>query len=579
MDLVIRNGTVVDGSGRPRFKADIGITDGTISAIGKIAARGDEEINADGAVVSPGFIDVHTHYDAQIFWDPMLSPSVFHGVTTVIAGHCGFTLAPLSGRAEDTDYLLRMLSRVEGMPLSTLRQAVKPDWQSFGQYLDAIDGKLAINTAFLVGHSAIRRAVMGERALTDQATSEELTQMRDLLRCSIEQGGVGFSTTVAPTHNDYEGNPVPSRVATREEIISLAGVLSSLPGTWLEIVFGVHEMNEEHYSLATDMSLGADRPINWNAVLIDSRKPELLDCKLRASDYARERGASVVALVPATPMITLLNFVNLFVLDLIPGWSQMIPMTLAERRKALADPEFRSQLKEGARKENENPSSLIGDLTAVVIDGMSLPQNQHWNGKLLSECARDQGKDALDALFDLVVEEDLGVSLSRPAESTDDKSWSIRGELWRDPRCLIGGSDAGAHLDMLNSFAFSTQLLGEGVRRRELLTLEDAVYRITALPAASFGLIGRGIIAEGAAADLVIFDPDTVDCGPIAMRNDLPGGEKRLYADSIGIHHVIVGGQTVAKNNQSTGNMAGKVLRSGRHTETVPIGEPVRQAS
>jgi N-acyl-D-aspartate/D-glutamate deacylase len=522
-------------------------------------------------VISPGFIDIHTHYDAQAFWDPMLSPSVFHGVTTVLAGNCGFTLAPLSGDPEDTDYLLRMLSRVEGMPLETLRTAVKPDWRSFGEYLDKIDGTLAINTAFLVGHSALRRAVMGGRAVTDKATTAEIKQMSDLLGRSIAEGGMGFSTTIAASHSDYEGYPVPSRVAARDEMVTLAGVIRDYPGTWLEMVFGAVVMQEEHCALAADMSRSAERALNWNAIQINSRKPEHVEGKLRASDYARERGATVYALVPASPMVTLLNFVNCFVIDMIPGWSDLVPMSLIERRKALADFNFRAQLKEGALKARTMDEARITDWSGFVLEGLSLPHNTRWNRQRLGDCASAMGKDPLDVLFDFAVEENLAVSFSRAAESVDERSWEIRRELWRDPRCLIGGSDAGAHLDMLNSFAFSTQLLGEGVRRRKLLTLEEAVHRITGLPADRFGLIGRGRIALGAAADLVIFDPDTIDCGPIAMRNDLPGGEKRLYADSVGVHEVIVGGITVAIDNRPTGRMGGKVLRSGRDTQTVPI--------
>jgi N-acyl-D-aspartate/D-glutamate deacylase len=215
MDTVIRNGLLVDGTGSPRYPGDIGIENGRIVAVGQLAERGAVEIDAGGAVVAPGFIDIHTHYDAQAFWDPMLSPSVYHGVTTVLAGNCGFTLAPLSGDPADADYLLRMLSRVEGMPLSTLREAVKPSWRSFGEYLAKIDGTLAINASFMVGHSALRRAVMGERSVTDKATPVEVELMSALLRRSLAEGGVGFSTTIANTHSDYEGRPVPSRVASR----------------------------------------------------------------------------------------------------------------------------------------------------------------------------------------------------------------------------------------------------------------------------------------------------------------------------------------------------------------------------
>jgi N-acyl-D-aspartate/D-glutamate deacylase len=572
MDSAIRNGVLVDGSGNPRFRGDVGIDQGRIVAVGKVEERGVAEIDAAGAVVAPGFIDIHTHYDAQAFWDPMLSPSVFHGVTTVLAGNCGFTLAPLSGRPEDTDYLLRMLSRVEGMPLAALRAAVKPDWRSFAEYLDKIEGTLAINIAFMVGHSALRRAVMGERAVTDEATPGEIEAMSALLRRSIEEGGVGFSTTIAASHSDYEGHPVPSRAATREEMVALAGVAGEHPGTWLEMVFGVVAMREEHYALGADMSRAAGRPLNWNAIQINSGKPELVADNLRASDYARERGATVYALVPATPMVTILNFVNCFLIDTIPGWSDLVPLSLAERRQALGDSAFRRQLKEGVLTARTMAEVRIANWPAFVLRGLSRPHNTRWNGQRLGDCAEALGKEPLDALFDFAVEENLGVSFARTAESTDERSWAIRRELWRDPRCMIGGSDAGAHLDMLNSFAFSTQLLGEGVRQRQLLSLEEAVHRITGQPAERFGLTGRGRIAPGATADLVIFDPATIDCGPIAIRNDLPGGESRLYADAIGVHEVIVGGVTVARDNHPTGRLGGKVLRSGRDTQTVPVG-------
>jgi N-acyl-D-aspartate/D-glutamate deacylase len=572
MELVIRNGMVIDGSRGTRFSADVAIDQGRITGIGHVGEFGQREIDARGAIVAPGFIDVHTHFDAQVFWDRMLSPSVYHGVTTVLSGNCGFTLAPLSGRPEDTDYLLRMLSRVEGMPLATLRESVKPDWTSFGEYLDRIDGTLAINTAFLVGHSALRRAVMGDRAVTDPATADEIQSMSDLLRRSIAEGGVGFSTTVSMTHSDFEGRPVPSRVASRQELLSLAAVAGEYPGTWIEMVFGVPFMQEEQYALAADLSKAANRPLNWNAIQINTDLKEPVRDKLHAGNYASERGATVIALVPAAPLISLLNFVNCFVLDTLPGWSRLVGMSLTERVKSLADSEFRTQLKNGAERARIDGSSLINHWSDLVLEGLTLPGNRRWNGRRLGDCAAGTGKEPLDALFDLAVEENLGVSFSYASESTDERSWAIRRDLWRDPRCLIGGSDAGAHLDMLNAFAFSTQLLGEGVRRRRLLPLEEAVYRITGLPAARFGLTGRGQIALGAAADVVIFDPDTVDCGPIAMRQDLPGAQKRLYADSVGIRHVIVGGRIVASDNRPTGQMGGRVLRSGRDTHTVPIG-------
>jgi N-acyl-D-aspartate/D-glutamate deacylase len=335
------------------------------------------------------------------------------------------------------------------------------------------------------------------------------------------------------------------------------------------MVFGAHIMDESHWRLGADMSRAAGRPLNWNVVQIDSNRPDILESKLHAGDYARANGGTVYALVPSAPMTTILNFVNCFIIDTIPNWQQLVPMSLVERRAALANPALRAALKEGATRKADNGRKTIY-WPGVVVAGLE-PRDSVWNYRPLGEYAAAMGKEPLDALFDVAVEGNLGVCFSRASESTDDRSWEIRKQLWQDPRCLIGGSDAGAHLDMLDSFAFSTKLLGEGVRRRGLLSLEEAVHRITALPAEKFGLKDRGRISLGAVADLVIFDPGTVDCGAVAMRADLPGGQKRIYADAIGIREVIVGGIVVACSNQPTGRMGGKVLRSGRDTVTVPV--------
>jgi len=570
-DLKITGGRIVDGNGTPAYAGDVGVKDGRIVAVGTAEGEARETIDAAGAVVAPGFIDCHTHYDAQLFWDPMLSPSVYHGVTTVLAGNCGFTLAPLSGRREDSEYLLAMLSRVEGMPLASLEAAIKPDWTSFGDYLDEIDGKLAINTAFLVGHSALRRAVMGERAVGHEASPEELDAMKALLRKSLEEGGCGFSTTVSPTHSDHNGNPVPSRWATDEETVALAEVLRDFPGTWLELIPPYDpERPERRIDLPVQMSLAAQRPLNWNLIVVRSEGREMLDSQLAMGPAAAERGAKVFGLVPAAPIKAIVNFRSGQLLEMLGGWHDFIHQPDESKIAAMKDPEVRRRLEAGMAEHHAN-TGLPGNFDDFLIEHLPSKKNAHWIGKRVHEVAEATGKSPFDALFDLAIEEDLWLSISAPELGGDEASWALRGDVWRNPYTLIGASDAGAHLDSINTFAITTQLLGEAVRERHIFTLEEGVRRITSHLADRFGLAGRGRIEEGAVADIVIFDPETIDCAPIEMRHDLPGNEVRLYAESIGVHHVIVNGVPVARSNEPTGKLGGMVLRSGRDTETVAI--------
>lgn len=572
MDLVIRNAVIVDGSGAPGRLGDVGLKNGRIAAVGTVPEKGQKEIDAGGAVLSPGFIDCHTHYDAQVFWDPALTPSVNHGVTTALAGNCGFTLAPLSGRPEDTDYLMRMLSRVEGMPLETLRQALNPTWTRFGEYLDALEGTPSINIGFLVGHSALRRAVMGDRAIGQAATASDVSAMAELLDQSLADGGLGFSSTLSVTHSDMEGQPVPSRASNKDELMALAQVAGRHPGTWLEMIPSVGMFDEQVYDLMADLSVTAQRPINWNMLSPVAFNRPLMENQLGASDHARKKGGMVLALVSAVPPKTRLNFISGFVLDVLPGWSPVLMLPQAEKVAALRDPATRARLIAAFDQMGSHPMGMMfQSLDQWLLDETFLPHNKVWQGKLLGEYAASVGKPPIEALFDLALEEDLRTSFSPPVYGSDDESWRLRAQAWQDPRCVVGASDAGAHLDMIDTFAFSTQLLGNGVRGRGLLPLETAVKLITSVPAQRFGLTGRGTIEVGAHADLVVFDPATVGCGPVVTRDDLPGGQSRLYAEAQGIHHVIVNGQVVLAEGQLTGERAGTVLRSGRDTATVSM--------
>ena len=285
LDLIIRNGQIIDGTGTPGFAGDIGIKDGRIAAIGRVSEAAQQTIDATGHVVSPGFVDVHTHYDAQVFWDGTLTPSCYHGVTTIFGGHCGFSIAPLSKEA--APYLLNMLSRVEGMPANSLAEGVPWDWETFGEYLGKLDGKLGVNAGFMAGHSAIRRVVMGKRAVGEKATPDELERMKALLAQSLAQGAMGFSSTVSPTHNDADGNPVPSRHASREELIELARVCRDYEGTSLEFLPAVGRFSHEIKQLMSDLSAAAQRPLNWNA--LNAGDPETMANQLSATDFARSQ--------------------------------------------------------------------------------------------------------------------------------------------------------------------------------------------------------------------------------------------------------------------------------------------------
>ena len=368
---------------------------------------------------------------------------------------------------------------------------------------------------------------------------------------------------------------MPSRWATRDELMRLAGVLRRHPGTWLEMVLGKSLMTDEDYTLVTDLSVAAQRPLNWNMLSVDASRGDHTRSQLAASDHARAGGGAVYALVTAVPSKVIVNLISGFILDTIPNWIDMLVLGHDEKLRALADPAVRAKLREGlGRIEAQFTKTSFSDWSKVTIEAVSTPANQGWIGRTLGEYAEAGGKDPIDALFDLAIEESLKLSFSPPVGGDDADSWDVRASAWRDPRCIIGASDAGAHIDMINTFAFSTQLLGEGVRKRGLLSLEEAVHRISQLPAQRFGLKDRGRLAPGMAADIVVFDPGVVDCGPVEVRNDLPGGEIRLYADALGVDQVFVNGVCVVRHGLATGALGGRVLRSGRDTQTAPVGEP-----
>ena len=565
LDILIKGGTVVDGTGGASQQADLGIRDGRIVAIGAIDEEATETVDATGKIVAPGFVDVHTHYDAQAFWDGTLSPSPFHGVTSVVGGNCGFSIAPLSPDAGE--YLMKMLSRVEGMPLEALEEGVSWNWQSFGEYLDQLEGRLSINAGFMVGHSAIRRTVMGERAVGSEATEEELAAMVKLLRDSMEEGGMGFSSTISSTHNDFDGNPVPSRHASKHEILTLARQVRDFEGTTVEFLPGVG-WGEEEANYMADISLAANRPVNWNVLVPNSQNIQHAKDQLAATDIARARGAEVIALTVPQPMTIRINLDSGFVFDALHNWSSFFQLGKEEKIAFLRDPVKRKKFGEDAQNP-ESPMHMLANWDNFTIDQTQKESLKQYCGRRVGEIAEELGKTSFDAMIDIAIEDDLQTYFMPPSMGEDDETWKMRGELWHDDRTIIGASDAGAHLDMLDAFALTTHLLSDGVRKFGLISLEEAVHQITEKPARLFGLRERGRVEEGYRADLVVFDPDTIASGPVYTRTDLPAGAGRLYADAIGVDHVLVGGTPIVTHGEFTGALPGEVLRSGRDTDTV----------
>ena len=567
-DLVIRNGTVIDGTGNPGRVADVAVSEGRIVAVGEVTEPGESEIDAAGLIVAPGFVDVHTHFDAQVFWDTTLSPSPLHGVTTVISGNCGFTIAPLE--AEHGEYMMEMLARVEGMPLTSLQEGVPWNWRTFGEYLDAIDGTLMPNAGFLVGHSALRRTVMGERSVGEFASEDELQSMKELLAESISAGGLGFSSSWAKTHNDADGEAVPSRHASKNELIELCSVLRDSDAVALEFIPTIERFDNEVYQLLTDMSVAADKPLNWNVIFVNARQADLIEEKLQASNYAARQGGRVIALTAPMPAVSRLCFESGFLLDTLYGWTEPMALPAEEKIALLSDPERRKALDEDAQK----PSAFRGvarweRLTVGEVTKESL---KHLEGRTIGEIADETGKSPWDTLCEIVVEDDLKTGLYPPAAGDNDESWALRQALWNDDRCLIGASDAGAHLDFLATFNYSTYMLA-AARDRNLLSLESAVNKLTDVPARLYGLKERGRVEEGWWADLVVFDAAEVAPAEIEVREDLPGGAWRLYSEAVGVHHVFINGEHAVRDGGFTNARPGTLLRSGRDTEPVSANE------
>lgn len=572
LDHVIKGATVVDGTGAPGVVADVGIRDGRIAVVGTVTEESRTSEDATGLVLAPGFVDPHTHYDAQLFWDPYAVPSLNHGVTTVAAGNCGFTLAPLNpSRPDDADYTRRMMSKVEGMSLVALEEGAPWSWNSFGEYLDALEGRIAVNAGFMVGHCALRRFVMGPDAIGGQPSDEQLAEIVRLLHEAMEAGAWGFSTTQSSTHSDGDGQPVASRHALPAELLALSKAVGEHEGTQIEaIVAGcLDQFSDAEIELFAEMSAVAGRPLNWNVLTVDAAVPERVPRQLQASERARKAGGRVVALT--MPILTPMNMSlgTFCALNLIPGWGPILGLPVPERIEKLGDPDVRAEMLARANSKEAGVFRRLANFGRYVIGDTYSEANAGLTGRVVKDIAQERGQDPFHTLVEICAADDLRTVLWPMPTDNDPASWALRAETWQHEDVMLGGSDAGAHLDRMCGAPYTTRFIGDCLRGRKLLGLEQAVKMLTDDPARLFGLRERGRIAEGWHADLVLFDPERIAAGQATLVHDLPGDSPRLDAKAIGVHAVWVNGVEAIRDDVVSGAVPGRVLRSGRDTRTV----------
>jgi N-acyl-D-amino-acid deacylase len=557
-DILIKNGRIVDGSGGPSYRGDVGIKDGKIVEIGKLSGPANRTIDADGQVVAPGFIDNHCHYDAQVTWDPLCSFSCDHGATTVIFGNCSLSLAPVKKDRKEQRRLNEFLSYVEAIPMEVL-DTLEFTWETFPQYLDEMDRNLGVNIGNLIGHTAVRHYVMGEECQKRTATDDEITQMQGLVREGMKAGALGLSVSRNQGHFDPQGVHIPAIWADEKEIFALGDVLKEL-GTGL-IQSGGGNGAEMKDALMSRISEATGRTVVYNNLGQTMRRPGQWQKQMEQVNATTAKG------IRAFPMCTPNRITDYFKMrntQTFRGMAVWHPICLAspeDQLKAYADPEVRKKLHDEAIEFKNGPA--IGICSTwwdyMVVQTAVLEKNKWMEGKTLGEIAKTQGKGIIDCLCDLTVEENLDTEWLHGENNVDDEAVA---KILTYPNAVIGLSDGGAHVQFQSGFGFSTRLLSEWVREKKIMSLEQAVRRLTFESASIFGLYDRGLLRPGMVADIVIFDPDTVKPLPLEVLHDFPTGAKRIKEPAQGIHMTIVNGQVLMEDGKHSGNLPGRVMRN-----------------
>jgi N-acyl-D-aspartate/D-glutamate deacylase len=560
-DLTITGGTVVDGTGAPGVRADVGVVGGAVTAIepgGLADAESAATVAADGRVVAPGFVDIHTHYDAQILWDPMLTVSPWHGVTTVVMGNCGFGVAPT--RAEHRELIVRTLEKVEGMSAASLRVGLGDEWpfESYPDYLDAIDAcPKSINVASMIGHTPLRLSVLGESSTERAATADEVATMRAVVAEAIDAGALGFATSKSPTHVGFEGRPVPSRAADLDEILAIAGALGDAGRGVIQATMG----SGLAFGEFAQITEATGRPISWTALLAGIGGPGLWEALLAESAGLLDRGLPIHPQVSCRPLMFEFSMDEPFPFESMRLFGPISATSdVATKAAIYDDAEFRTAFRE---KMASGGAGVLGGSWDRTVVSWS-PADRSLEERSVARIADERDVDPTDLVLDLAVESGLEARFRMAVLNYDEDDVEV---LLTDPHTMLGLSDAGAHASQLCDSCFSTHLLSRWVRERKALSIEEAVRQLTSEAADVFGIADRGRLLVGRPADVVVFDPDTVGCSDLRRVNDQPADAPRLVSDAVGIDAVVVNGTVIRRDGTDAvtpdGPLPGTLLRNG----------------
>jgi N-acyl-D-amino-acid deacylase len=557
-DIVIKNGMVVDGSGGARYRGDVGVKDGKITKIGRINETADDVIDAEGHVVSPGFVDGHTHMDAQVFWDSLGTCSCYHGVTSVVMGNCGFTLAPC--REAEADLVFRNLERAEDIDRGAMLEGIKWQWETYPEYLDVVD-KLpkGINYSGYIGHSALRTYVMGERAFDEAASEDDLKAMSHQVKEAVKAGALGFSSSRSPSHRTSDDRQVASRAADFAEIKTLVHAMGELDAGIFQLAMerGDRDYVLQNYTDLKNLSIDSGRPITFGSLSRRESPGLWRDC-YDIIEKGNLEGARLFTQVHSREINSVMSFETHLPFDNWDVWRDIRALPLDQQKAALRDPETKKKLIEIASRPYQGPAVIGGEARPPEWDMFYVMESEKWAHRTMADIARERGVVPAEAMIDMALEHDLKLFFRQPIanENMDDAL-----DLMKHPHSCVTFSDSGAHVSQIMDSSLQTHLLSHWVRDKQAFTLEEAVRLVTYDTATQWGFHDRGLIREGMTADMVVFNPDTIGPRMPEVVCDLPAGAKRLRQTAHGIANTIVGGQTVLRNGEHTGALPGKLLR------------------